>query len=74
MATAIGTQCDANSNALATPTGEPEMKKTTVLFPAAIAVVLLTATVLASPRGDVAGKEPAMVPNRALAYALATAG
>jgi hypothetical protein len=49
------------------------MKKTTVLFPAAIAVVLLSATVLASPRGDAEGKEPSAVPNRALAYALATA-
>jgi hypothetical protein len=49
------------------------MKNLSIIVPAAIAGVLLAATVLAAPQTVTTKVKPAGTPDRAAAYALATA-
>jgi hypothetical protein len=49
------------------------MKKLSSLIPAAVATVLLSAMVLAAPQTSATSAAAAKAPNRAEAYALATA-
>jgi hypothetical protein len=53
--------------------GETIMKNLSILVPAAMAGVLVAATVFAGPMTATAKPTPASAPDRAAAYALATA-
>jgi hypothetical protein len=50
-----------------------EMKNVSILVPAAFAGILVAATVFAAPTSVSSKPTPAMAPDRAAAYALATA-
>lgn len=53
--------------------GEPDMKKLSTLVPAAAAVVLLSAMVLAAPESATTNPAVAGAPDRAAAFMIASA-